>query len=96
MTDAAWGTLSNQAVAAAAVVYFLALLAHVVEWASLRQVDRSRVLVGAGGPDVGAAGAPAPDVERQQRPGRDVRPARPAAHRARGGDPLRRPASAAG
>ena len=41
MTDAAWGTLSNQAVAAAAVVYFLALLAYVVEWASLRQVDRS-------------------------------------------------------
>ena len=52
MTDAAWGTLSNQAVAAAAVVYFLALLAYVVEWASLRQVDRSRVLAGAGGPDV--------------------------------------------
>ena len=36
MTDAAWGTLSNQAVAAAGVVYFLALLAYVVEWASLR------------------------------------------------------------
>jgi len=52
MTDAAWGTLSNQAVAAAAVVYFLALLAYVVEWASLRQVDRSRVLAGSGGPDV--------------------------------------------
>ncbi len=52
MTDAAWATLSNQAVAAAAVVYFLALLAYVVEWASLRQVDRSRVLAGSGGPDV--------------------------------------------
>ncbi len=49
MNDAAWGTLSNQAVAAAGVVYFLALLAHVVEWSSLRQVDRSRVLVAAGG-----------------------------------------------
>jgi len=49
MTDAAWATLSNQAVAAAGVVYFLALLAHVLEWSSLRQVDRSRVLVGAGG-----------------------------------------------
>ena len=48
--DTAWGTLSNQAVAAAAVVYFLALLAHVLEWASLRQVDRSRVLVGSGAP----------------------------------------------
>jgi cytochrome c-type biogenesis protein CcsB len=64
MTDAAWGTLSNQAVAAAAVVYFLALLAYVVEWSSLRQVDRSRVLAGAGGPEV-AEQAPA-QVERQQ------------------------------
>jgi hypothetical protein len=58
MTDGAWGTLSNQAVAAAAVVYFLALLAYVVEWASLRQVDKSRVMAGAGGPEV-AEQAPA-------------------------------------
>jgi ABC-type transport system involved in cytochrome c biogenesis permease subunit len=64
MTDAAWGTLSNQAVAAAAVVYFLALISYVVEWSSLRQVDRSRVLAGAGGPEV-AEPAPA-QVERQQ------------------------------
>jgi len=49
MTDAAWGTLSNQAVAAAAIVYFLALIAYVVEWSSLRQVDKSRVLTAAGG-----------------------------------------------
>jgi cytochrome c-type biogenesis protein CcsB len=62
MSDAAWGTLSNQAVAAAGVVYFLALLAHVVEWASLRQVDRSRVLVGAGGPTEAAP----PDTERSE------------------------------
>jgi cytochrome c-type biogenesis protein CcsB len=62
MTDADWGTLSNQAVAAAGVVYFLALLAHVVEWSSLRQVDRSRVLVASDG---SASEAPAePDVER--------------------------------
>ena len=65
MTDAAWGTLSNQAVAAAAVVYFLALLAHVVEWSSLRQVDRSQVLVGSGGPEVTEPPA-APDVEQHQ------------------------------
>ncbi len=39
MTDAAWETLSNQAVAAAGVVYFLALLAHLVEWAGLRGVS---------------------------------------------------------
>ncbi len=67
MNDAAWGTLSNQAVAAAAVVYFLALLAHVVEWASLRQVDRAMVVVGPGGGEVVAPPpAPRPDVERQQ------------------------------
>ena len=38
MTDAQWETLSNQAVAAAGVVYFLALLAYVVHWASLRDL----------------------------------------------------------
>ena len=38
MTDAAWETLSNQAVATCAVVYFLALLSHLVEWSSLRRV----------------------------------------------------------
>ena len=38
MTDASWETLSNQAVAAAGLLYFLALLAHLVEWASLRKV----------------------------------------------------------
>lgn len=68
MTDAAWGTLSNQAVAAAAVVYFLALLAHVVEWSSLRQVDKVQaVLVGPGGGEVAPpTPSPRPDVERQQ------------------------------
>jgi hypothetical protein len=65
MTDGAWGTLSNQAVAAAAVVYFLALLAHVVEWSSLRQVDRSRVLVGAGASEV-TDPPTAPDVEQHR------------------------------
>ena len=63
MTDAAWGTLSNQAVTAAGVVYFLALLAHVVEWSALRQVDRSRVLVGATGP---AETSGEPDSERHR------------------------------
>lgn len=38
MTDVAWETLSNQAVAACGIVYFLALLAHLVEWSSLRHV----------------------------------------------------------
>jgi cytochrome c-type biogenesis protein CcsB len=34
MTDASWGDLSQQAIAAAGVVYFLALVAHLVEWSS--------------------------------------------------------------
>jgi cytochrome c-type biogenesis protein CcsB len=38
VTDAAWETLSNQAVAACGVMYFLALLAHLVEWSSLRNL----------------------------------------------------------
>jgi cytochrome c-type biogenesis protein CcsB len=38
VTDAAWEGLSNQAVAVAGVVYFLALLSHLVEWAGLRKV----------------------------------------------------------
>jgi cytochrome c-type biogenesis protein CcsB len=68
MTDSAWGTLSNQAVAAAAVVYFLALLAHVVEWSSLRQVDRSQILVGSGGAEASDPIEPptAPGVEQQR------------------------------
>jgi cytochrome c-type biogenesis protein CcsB len=72
MSDAAWETLSDQAVAAAGVVYFLALLAHLVEWASLREVVIAKganasagdgaaeaVIVDAGGPDRG-------DVRRQR------------------------------
>ncbi len=43
MTDAAWETLSNQAVAACGLVYFLALLAHLVEWSSLRNVPAEAV-----------------------------------------------------
>ena len=38
MTDQAWEALSNQAVAVAGVVYFLALLAHLVEWTAMRRV----------------------------------------------------------
>ena len=34
MTNAAWETLSNQAVAGSGIVYFLALLAHSAQWAS--------------------------------------------------------------
>jgi cytochrome c-type biogenesis protein CcsB len=38
MSNAAWETLSNQAIATAGVVYFLALVAHLVEWSALRTV----------------------------------------------------------
>jgi cytochrome c-type biogenesis protein CcsB len=44
VTDASWETLSNQAVAAAGVVYFLALLAHLVQWASLRKLPADEVV----------------------------------------------------
>jgi cytochrome c-type biogenesis protein CcsB len=43
VSNADWETLSNQAITAAGVVYFLALLAHLVEWSALRKVP-----VGAG------------------------------------------------
>lgn len=38
MTDVQWESLSNWAVAACGTVYFLALLVHLAEWASLRKV----------------------------------------------------------
>ncbi|UUW91711.1 c-type cytochrome biogenesis protein CcsB [Nocardioides sp. WV_118_6] len=49
MSNTAWETLSNQAVAMAGLVYFIALLVHLAEWASLRQPARDRELVAAGG-----------------------------------------------
>ncbi len=38
MTDQSWESLSNQLVAVCGVLYFLALLAHLVEWAGLRRI----------------------------------------------------------
>ena len=43
MTDTDWGTLSNQAIAAAGIVYFLALIAHLVEWSSMRRLPAAAV-----------------------------------------------------
>ncbi|HWB34667.1 MAG TPA: c-type cytochrome biogenesis protein CcsB [Rugosimonospora sp.] len=51
MSDANWADLSNQAIGAAGVVYFLALIAHLVEWSALRTVPvkaAARVAVPAG------------------------------------------------
>jgi cytochrome c-type biogenesis protein CcsB len=38
LSTATWEHLSNQAIAAAGIVYFLALVAHLVEWSALRTV----------------------------------------------------------
>ena len=43
MTNTAWESLSNQAIGAAGVVYFLALLVFLAEWAALRQVVSATV-----------------------------------------------------
>ncbi|HVX55849.1 c-type cytochrome biogenesis protein CcsB [Nocardioides sp.] len=53
MSTHAWESLSNQAVAAAGVIYFLALLSHLVEWSALigrrSAVAERKVLVGPAG-----------------------------------------------
>jgi cytochrome c-type biogenesis protein CcsB len=72
MTDHTWGVLSNQAITAAGVVYFLALLCALVEWSAWQSRARSAVaakeLVGAGAPadETDAPSNPA-DVVREQR-----------------------------
>ncbi|GAA3655630.1 c-type cytochrome biogenesis protein CcsB [Nocardioides ginsengisoli] len=62
MSNTAWESLSNQAVAMAGVVYFIALLVHLAEWASLRQPAGDRELVAAGGAETPATTG-APDAE---------------------------------
>ena len=63
MTDAAWGDLSQQAIAAAGVVYFLALIAHLVEWSSFvggrKAAVPAEVAVGSGAGGDAAYDAPA-------------------------------------
>ncbi len=62
MSNGAWGELSDQAIAAAGVVYFIALLVHLAEWAALRErapaasatttvEDGGGVAVATGGPE---------------------------------------------
>jgi len=63
VTNAAWESLSNQAVAAAGLLYFVALLVHLAEWASLRKVPvaaRSTAQASADGPG-GVAVATGPE-----------------------------------
>ncbi|TQK73116.1 c-type cytochrome biogenesis protein CcsB [Nocardioides sp. SLBN-35] len=65
MSNTAWETLSNQAVATAGVVYFLALVVYLAEWASLRQPAADRELVGAGAAaDAPTAAEPEPEGAR--------------------------------
>ena len=53
MSHTGFETLSNQAVAACAVVYFLAFLAYLAQWSTLRAtVPATPVAVGAGAPSV--------------------------------------------
>jgi len=64
MTKEAFEALSQQAIFAAGVVYFLALLVHLAEWSALRTVPaEDRVLAGAGGPQ-----APDPVSAEEQEP----------------------------
>ena len=60
MSDGSWGDLSQQAIGAAGVVYFLALIAHLVEWSSFvgSRKQRAAVRVGAEAPASRQAGPP--------------------------------------
>ena len=69
MTDAAWEALSNQAVAAAGVVYFLAMIAHLVEHAAARRIlEPATTAAGADGSagGVAVAAGDAPGVRHRR------------------------------
>ncbi|KAA1419515.1 c-type cytochrome biogenesis protein CcsB [Nocardioides humilatus] len=73
MSNAAWETLSNQAVAAAGLAYFIALLVHLAEWAALRQVaPREAALVGAAADGGESEVAAAPESDGRRTPGERV------------------------
>jgi cytochrome c-type biogenesis protein CcsB len=57
ISNLAWEHLSNQAIGAAGVVYFLALLSHLVEWSALRAVP-VRTAAKRAVPAPASAGAP--------------------------------------
>ena len=70
VTDAAWETLSNQAVAVCGIVYFLALLSHLVEWSSLRKLPvASEATVSGEASDGGVAVATGPRTSTRTRSG---------------------------
>ena len=63
MSNTQWETLSVQAIAVVAVVYFLAFLAHLVEWSALRRPASSKALVGTGGSLVITTGGLGPTAD---------------------------------
>ena len=70
MTHAQYELLSNQAVAACAVVYFLAVLAHLAEWAAGRKVEvpvAETVSVGGGESAPASPASPAEPLEESER-----------------------------
>ncbi|GAB4009514.1 c-type cytochrome biogenesis protein CcsB [Nocardioides ultimimeridianus] len=73
MTNADWASLSDHAISAAGVLYFLALLSHLVEWAMLRQPAAARAsaevgeLVAAGGTPAGGSALPEEPSDRRTR-----------------------------
>ena len=72
LSDFQWEHLSNQAIAAAGVVYFLALLSHLVEWSALRTVPvkgAAKVTVPAGVSTTTSTGDTGSGVGSGDRPG---------------------------
>ena len=67
MTDAQWETLSNQGVAAAGVVYFLALLAYAVQWAALRDAPVRQAVAAGGGTIIDEVSDPSLDEDVSRR-----------------------------
>jgi cytochrome c-type biogenesis protein CcsB len=67
LSDAGWGDLSQQAIAAAGVVYFLALISHLVEWSAFvgrRKAAKVAVHAGAEAPASGRPEDPPVDEHR--------------------------------
>src|SRR5690349_20705591 len=68
MSNEAWEALSNQAVGAAGIVYFAALLVHLAEWASLRGAKEPAAVASGSAGGVAVATPPAesePDAARR-------------------------------
>ena len=92
MTDAAWRRVEQPGRGDLRRVYFLALLAHLVEWSSLRGVEEPAAVAASPAAPARPAGSRCDGAGRPRAHGhghvgraayRPVRPARPAAHRDR-------------